>query len=263
MSIKNYIIEFERLFAKTKAHGSTMSEDILAYRLLRSANISEHHEQLARATIPKLTYDCIKAQLTKIFNDPCTDSGSDFSVKIEGINLASGSYNSPPGTHYGNNARGTRGSYYQRNSDRNNFGRNRGGYRNINRGGTKHKRGKNPVNDQGFVSRCSVCESINHWAANCPDATYYAEEFEDTYDDCDGQLEHHVTLFQSAFIGESAMKTFVAESFSSAILDSGASSTVSGKTWVDCYVDGLSSQSQDKVSYSSSLNNFKFGSGSV
>ena len=69
MSMKDYMIEFERLLSKTKAHGSNMSEDILAYRLLRSANISQHHEQLARATISDLNYQNMKLQLKKIFGD--------------------------------------------------------------------------------------------------------------------------------------------------------------------------------------------------
>ena len=46
-----------------------MSTDILAYRLLKSANLSEQHQQVAQATINKLTYDTIKTQLKKIFGD--------------------------------------------------------------------------------------------------------------------------------------------------------------------------------------------------
>ena len=59
------------------------------------------------------------------------------------------------------------------------------------------------------------------------------------------------------------MKTFVAESMSAAILDSGASSTVCGKIWMECYVDGLPAENQEKVVYKPSLNSFKFGSGSI
>ena len=46
-----------------------MSSDILAYRLLKSANLSEQHEQLARATIAKFDYESMKGQLKKIFGD--------------------------------------------------------------------------------------------------------------------------------------------------------------------------------------------------
>ena len=57
MTMKDFIIEFERLHCKTKSHGVTMSDDILAYRLLKSANISNEHQQLARATMGDLKYD--------------------------------------------------------------------------------------------------------------------------------------------------------------------------------------------------------------
>ena len=128
---------------------------------------------------------------------------------------------------------------------------------------SRPKRGKNPLNDRGVVSRCQICDSMNHWAANCPDATYYTEEY-DAYNEWDdGNAEHHVTLYQAAFIGEYSMKTFVAESMSAAILDSGASSTVCGKIWMECYVDGLPAENQEKVVYKPSLNSFKFGSGSI
>ena len=41
----------------------------LAYRLLKAANLSEYHEQLAKATISDINYDVMKTQLKKIFGD--------------------------------------------------------------------------------------------------------------------------------------------------------------------------------------------------
>ena len=38
MSIPDYLIEFERLLNKTKEHGCEMPSNIIAYRLLKSAN---------------------------------------------------------------------------------------------------------------------------------------------------------------------------------------------------------------------------------
>ena len=69
MKMSDYVNEFERLLNKTKQYGSEMSEDILAYRLLKSANLHEHHEQLARATVGALTYDNMKLQLKRIFGE--------------------------------------------------------------------------------------------------------------------------------------------------------------------------------------------------
>ena len=82
--LQDFLIEFERRKTRTESFGSTMSEDILAYRLLKSANISEHHCQLARATITELKYDEMKSQLKKIFGDDSVASSS-ASVKIENL----------------------------------------------------------------------------------------------------------------------------------------------------------------------------------
>ena len=257
MSMKDFVIEFERLVSKTRSHGTAMSEDILAYRLLRSANISEHHQQLARATIGELKYDAMKSQLMKIFGDQSSDMTShETSIKVESINEAT---NFECETFYGNYPRRGSNQLQRFSNQRGNSyrgGRSTGGT-NMNRGTYRPKRGRNPLNDRGMPSRCSVCDSVNHWAANCPDALYYSEECDES------SSEHHITLYQSALIAESSMKVFVAESLSAAILDSGASSTVCGKVWVDCYMEGLSSHDQNLVICSDSSNCFKFGSGNI
>ena len=104
MTMKDFIIEFERLHCKTKSHGATMSDDIMAYRLLKSANISNEHQQLARATMGDLKYENIKSQLNKIFGDQATAStSSDFQVKVETINEATAYEND---IYYGNNTVG-------------------------------------------------------------------------------------------------------------------------------------------------------------
>ena len=85
MTISDYINEFERLLNKIKRYDSDMSTDILAYRLLKSANLSEQHQQLARAAITELTYDTVKTQLKKIFGDN-PDFDPNCSVKVETVN---------------------------------------------------------------------------------------------------------------------------------------------------------------------------------
>ena len=69
-----------------------MSEDILAYRLLKSANLSNEHEQLIKATLPELQYDSLKDQLKKTFSDlswhiPIKEKGL---IKAENASLAAG-----------------------------------------------------------------------------------------------------------------------------------------------------------------------------
>ena len=76
-----------------------------------------------------------------------------------------------------------------------------------------------------------------------------------------GEIHHHVTLFQSNLIDQDSMKIFVSESLSAAVLDSAVTSTVAGKTWMDCYIDSLPEEKQTKISSSKSQNMFKFVSG--
>ena len=86
MNINDYIIEFAKRNSKLKEHSIELPDAVLAYRLLNSANIGTEKEQLARATISKLTYVNMKDQLRKIFDETSVGS-SDFvspvNVKVE------------------------------------------------------------------------------------------------------------------------------------------------------------------------------------
>ena len=69
MSIQAFLNEFDKRMCKTKSYGTVQSDDVLAYCLLKSANLSNNHEELIKATIPKLKYDLMKDQLKKTFSD--------------------------------------------------------------------------------------------------------------------------------------------------------------------------------------------------
>ena len=105
-------------------------------------------------------------------------------------------------------------------------------------------KGKNPLDHYGNVTKCTICESINHWADACPDGQYFSEECSEK-----DTTDHQVTLFQSNLVTDDCMKIFTAESMRSATLDFGASSTVSGKKWMDVYIDSLSPSDQSEITY--------------
>ena len=44
-----------------------MSDDLLAYHLIKSANLTKRDQQLVKATINKLSYDISKSNAIKIF----------------------------------------------------------------------------------------------------------------------------------------------------------------------------------------------------
>ena len=54
-SIQAFLNEFNKRLYKTKSYyGTVQSDDILACRLLQSANLSNNHEELKKVTIPEL-----------------------------------------------------------------------------------------------------------------------------------------------------------------------------------------------------------------
>ena len=57
MSIQSFLNEFEKRQYKTKSQDTKMSKDILAYTLLKSANLSNEHKQLVNARLAELQYD--------------------------------------------------------------------------------------------------------------------------------------------------------------------------------------------------------------
>ena len=62
MSVGDYIIEFEKLYPKIKNFDIAIPDGVLSFRFLSSANISNHHKELARATLSELKYDNMREQ---------------------------------------------------------------------------------------------------------------------------------------------------------------------------------------------------------
>ena len=70
------------MYQKAKSFKLELPDGVLAYRLLKSANLSPEHEQLARATLTSLTLDKMKEHLKKIFSD-VSSAPLSTSVKVE------------------------------------------------------------------------------------------------------------------------------------------------------------------------------------
>ena len=54
-----------------------MSDDLLAYHLLKAANLITWDEQLVKATITELNYEIVKSKLTIVFSDESELTPSD------------------------------------------------------------------------------------------------------------------------------------------------------------------------------------------
>ena len=66
LSISECINEFEKSLPEVKNYGTEMSDDILAYRLLKNVNLKQSKEHLIKATISVLSYNLMKEQLKDI-----------------------------------------------------------------------------------------------------------------------------------------------------------------------------------------------------
>ena len=113
---------------------------------------------------------------------------------------------------------------------------------------------KNPLDANGFVTKCMACRSTYHWAKDCPDrnAMYAASQEE----------EVHITLFSKP-VQERYVENFLGETLSYAILDSGCTKSVFGKVWLQCYLDALNESDKSSVQEQESSSKFKFGDGVV
>ena len=116
MSIKDYINSFEELDQKLINYEVVLPSVVLAYRLLKNANLPKEQRNLARATVADLTYKSMKTQIKAIF-DSCTsaeekkETGGAFEVEIEQDSALYGQF--------------TSGGYRSQNPGRRSRGRNR------------------------------------------------------------------------------------------------------------------------------------------
>ncbi|XP_057296098.1 uncharacterized protein LOC130625028 [Hydractinia symbiolongicarpus] len=225
MSMNDYLIEFERLYHKIQGHNMVLPDGVLAYRVLQSANLTPEQQQLARATLNELRYDAMIRQLKKIFGDTVASLGTNTEVKIEPVLQASA--DTIEQNYF------TQRGGYQRSRFRRGRPATASNQRYAGRKTRPNNRRMNPSDQFGSPSRCNICQSIYHWALNCPHS-YENQEPEDVRKE---DSHSKVTFF--AKIREDEMQSLVGETLSCAVLDCGCTKTVCGNTWYQCFIDNL------------------------
>lgn len=226
MTMKQYVIEFERLHNKAKQYGMELPDGILAYKLLVNARLPEQQERLVKATITELTFSGMKNQLKRIFGDIVQQDRVNVNdIKVEPTYHGSHQYFRGRGRYF----RGAT-NYTRPTADRN----------------SKDNRQRNPVDMKGEVSRCNICGSVFHWQRDCPDSYENRKKKKE---------EVNVTLYTEV------MDVFMGETLSAAVLDSGCSKTVCGESWLKEYLETLSDNELNHVTESQSNTIFKFGDG--
>ena len=277
LSIRDYVVEFEKRHFKVKSYKIIVSDDLLGFRLLKAANLSARDEQLIKATVTDIKFEEVKTMLTKIFSEhDGSPTLSNAEIKPEPIFHASEyldeSFHQDESEDFCNydvdTVDDTSAETFYTNYRRNQFNTHRkpkarfmdttssNQASNRWRPSTQRKlsviKGKNPPDKTGMPTRCMICQSINHWAPRCPDKNS---------DNNTLLLENEITLHQSNTSNTSDLKSLVSETWSSALLDCGASKTVCGSEWLEEYKQNLTDSNLRQLSSSKSHNFYRFGDG--
>ena len=259
VKIEDFVSEFEHIYYKFTKNGMTLPDSVVAFMLLASCNLDEKDVQIVMSAVADVKYDTMKNTIKRVFGS---------SIKtIPSANIKSEPTFEASETLYNNNNRWPRRGNNRGNlSQRGNF-RGRGfGNNNKGRGGRK----MNPIDKEGNVSRCHICDSKFHWAGNCPDAYENKKQVNCVMSD-DGNHENnfekedvHLMLFIGYTNKEKGRKLdkLVSESSLSALLDSGCSKTVCGEKWFENYLSQLSDYDRNHIKEKNSSSSFTFGDGS-
>ena len=260
VSVSEYILEFDKRYLRTKNLGTQMSDDLLAYRLLRNANLGDQYTKLVKAT-SKLEYEVMKQQLKNLFTEASSSStvsdfepltqtsgGMKFKEEVDTFLTRDAEYE----TLYSS----SKNPQWRKSSDSSGSSKGqspRKKYKSYQKKSASHH-GKNPVNSDGEITRCHYCQSIYHYQPECPDKA----RNKDDKDSEDTLFNSEVVLCEDNLDGPCDL---VSESLNCALLDSGASKNVCGKVWLDVYLDSLSESEKKKVSSKKSDSFFRFGDG--
>lgn len=157
-TMENFLVQFQLKVNKVKASGTILSEGVLGYTLLSSANLSEDSHNMVKATCDELTFKNVKAQLTKIGFSKTRSQGKFLSepstskVKIESYYESSG-------------------RYYQKEASESSSDEDLNGERvfySDNKFNDSKKIKMNPTDRFGHVRACSFCKCLYHWLIDCP-----------------------------------------------------------------------------------------------
>ena len=301
-SIKEYIQQFEELNEKIIEYDMKLPDGVVAYKLLHHANLGTTELNLIKATMSELTYKEIKDKLQKIFTDETRlPIKNEPVIKLEKplfnneTKTTEETYFLRGGYRSSNNYRGriaNRGdSYRSRGNEQRSYNyRGRDTEQRISnfRGRNTEQRGKsfnqtqstrklNPPDENGQPSKCLICNSIFHWAKNCPDAyenqkysnkVNFVEKEEDQKPDktwlpmfLRTQVDvNEIKIFKSDEVEEQKeLQILLGEALSSAIIDSGAPENVCGRIWLDDYLGKLNSEELKLVTWNSCKKKYKFG----
>ena len=158
--MEDFLIDFGRHVTKLKDFNILLPEPVLAFRALKSANLTPDNEKLVEATVGELTLSSMSGQLRKIMHKHSSDNSSPNTSPVvvknemDVINYVENNQMDPTEVYYGC-------SSYRGDSCFNNWrGKiNRGGRRlgDKNKTRSSNKKKLNPLDLAGNITVCFNC----------------------------------------------------------------------------------------------------------
>ena len=244
-NITEYIAAFDSRYRKMEKFKIKLPSEILAFKLLRRANINKEEKMLVLTGMNyanrETLYEEAKQSLKKFKGDITEGSISTAaSVKLEPAFLAE------------NEEALLAAGYYKQGQGKRSVRTGRGGY---SRGGGQRGQGQearrkmNPTGPDGKPLTCRVCGSYRHLMKDCPDSWENIKKVNIVEDE-------NVVLF-TGYNKEEIYQLGV-DARNCAILDSACSSTVCGQNWMDSYINSLNEVDRKKIKQTTGERTFKF-----
>ena len=260
-SIVEYIANFDQKYNRLEKLDMKLPPAILAFKLLRKANISTNERLLVLTGMnyaeKDRLYEQAKASLIKFKGKQGTgcssgDNGAS-AIKLEPTCIAEHEhaliaagysvYRGVPRSSYrgGRNARGNRWK------PRGSSGRH-----------------VNPTGMDGKAMLCNSCGSYRHMMINCPDSWENMGNRDTKVNIVEqtgnyGHGSEQVVLFTG--FQRDSLREFTKDAQNCIVLDSACSSNVCGREWMDTYLETLSPNDRSKVVQVPGHKVFKFGGG--
>ena len=266
MTISQYLEEFDRLKGLVdenmpeKEDGTgkrDCSDSILAFRMMKQANLVESEELMVRAHVRDLTSVEMAEVLKRIFGERVVATGQRTSNSSNHVSFSPDvamkqeTYMAWDDHHLYQDENVYAGNHYSkfRNWKKKSYPihPSRGGDYNQSNQSSKHQ--KNAVDRNGNVSTCHICGSEWHWARDC--------------DQKPGHGDQRPTTKETFFVSD-VYSTYTGKvEGNKAVLDTGAPTTVCGKAWYKMFKDSLTAEERREITESATDELFRFGDGEV
>ena len=219
-------------------HKMPLPNTVLTFKLLDRAKLSEDERKLALIFGNNLEFETMKLALQRIFTKSTIANESFHDTN--NIKQEEAFYNKNMSKSKQNKT--SKSSKSQKVSNSN-----------------KH----NPLDKNGKVSRCIICDSKMHWAYKFPRKSNYQsvntsqEVSSDTKNESKSEEIHIVLMTEEIDKNE----IFIAEASKLAVVDTACTKTVAGEEWYMNYIKDLPCELKNQIKSVESNTSFKFGDG--